>query len=75
MLRTVLVRQNLATILDTMLTISFAGWGSPFLFVILWTIISVSWVRRDLRREKELWRDEHTKSTHALDDSETQQTI
>ncbi|KAK4135135.1 hypothetical protein BT67DRAFT_364950, partial [Trichocladium antarcticum] len=32
------------------------GWGSPFLFVILWTIISVSWVRRDLRREKELWR-------------------
>ncbi|KAK4244824.1 hypothetical protein C7999DRAFT_34806 [Corynascus novoguineensis] len=35
------------------------GWGSPLIFVIIWTTISVHWVRRSLRREKELWRAEH----------------
>ncbi|KAL2158808.1 hypothetical protein VTH06DRAFT_4000 [Thermothelomyces fergusii] len=35
------------------------GWGSPLIFVIIWTAITVHWVRRSLRREKELWRAEH----------------
>ncbi|KAK4168135.1 hypothetical protein QBC43DRAFT_228581 [Cladorrhinum sp. PSN259] len=35
------------------------GWGSPFVFVSIWTIISVEWIRRDLRREKRLWAEEH----------------
>jgi len=35
------------------------GWGSPLVFVVIWTIISVEWVRRDLRREKRLWAEEH----------------
>lgn len=35
------------------------GWGSPLVFVIIWTIISVQWVKRDLRREKKLWLEEH----------------
>ncbi|KAK4119494.1 hypothetical protein N657DRAFT_581645 [Parathielavia appendiculata] len=48
------------------------GWGSPLVFTIIWTTISVSWVRRSLRREKELWRAEH--STEKQRDSDTQQT-
>ncbi|KAL2152838.1 hypothetical protein VTH82DRAFT_3993 [Thermothelomyces myriococcoides] len=35
------------------------GWGSPLIFVIVWTIITVHWVRVSLRREKEIWRAEH----------------
>ncbi|KAK4108844.1 hypothetical protein N656DRAFT_760791 [Canariomyces notabilis] len=31
------------------------GWGSPLIFVIIWTTISIIWVRRSLRREKQLW--------------------
>lgn len=31
------------------------GWGSPFIFAIVWTWISVVWVRHDLREEKRLW--------------------
>ncbi|SPQ23452.1 c71a3e63-283b-494b-9501-4cc53e3bde22 [Thermothielavioides terrestris] len=36
------------------------GWGSPLVFALIWTTISVSWAVRSLRREKELWREEHT---------------
>ncbi|KAK0744396.1 hypothetical protein B0T21DRAFT_325064 [Apiosordaria backusii] len=35
------------------------GWGTPLLFTIVWTWISVEWVRRDLRNEKRLWKEEH----------------
>ncbi|KAK4466785.1 hypothetical protein QBC42DRAFT_165900 [Cladorrhinum samala] len=35
------------------------GWGSPLVFVTIWTIITVEWVRRDLRNEKRLWAEEH----------------
>ncbi|KAK3984680.1 hypothetical protein QBC44DRAFT_9877 [Cladorrhinum sp. PSN332] len=35
------------------------GWGSPLIFVSLWTYISVEWIRRDLRQEKRLWAEEH----------------
>ncbi|KAL2174025.1 uncharacterized protein P884DRAFT_332404 [Thermothelomyces heterothallicus CBS 202.75] len=35
------------------------GWGSPLIFVVIWTTITVHWVRLSLRREKELWRAEH----------------
>ncbi|KAK4183566.1 hypothetical protein QBC35DRAFT_97022 [Podospora australis] len=34
------------------------GWGSPLVFVIIWTIVSVQWVKHDLRREKKLWLEE-----------------
>ncbi|KAK3402374.1 hypothetical protein B0T20DRAFT_137913 [Sordaria brevicollis] len=32
------------------------AWASPLIFSIIWTIITVFWVRRDLRREKAEWR-------------------
>ncbi|KAK3693159.1 hypothetical protein B0T22DRAFT_496056 [Podospora appendiculata] len=32
------------------------GWGSPLVFASVWTWITVIWVRKDLRREKESWR-------------------
>lgn len=35
------------------------GWGSPLIFVLVWATISIHWVRRALRHEKELWRAEH----------------
>ncbi|KAK3380997.1 hypothetical protein B0H63DRAFT_474723 [Podospora didyma] len=35
------------------------GWGSPFVFFIIWTTTTVLWVRRDLRLEKEQWRGSH----------------
>ncbi|KAI0017384.1 hypothetical protein F4780DRAFT_608873 [Xylariomycetidae sp. FL0641] len=31
------------------------GWGEPLGFVIIWTIITVIWVRRGLRNEKKHW--------------------
>lgn len=31
------------------------GWGSPFVFVVIWTWITVVWARRSLREEKKLW--------------------
>lgn len=61
--------------MDTRLTKYFAGWGSPFIFATLWTIISVDWVRRDLRREKELWREEHAKSRDGHRDLAVEQRI
>ncbi|KAK4236598.1 hypothetical protein C8A03DRAFT_35499 [Achaetomium macrosporum] len=41
------------------------GWGSPLVFVLIWTTISVHWAHRSLRREKELWREEHAKQREA----------
>ncbi|KAH7629699.1 hypothetical protein B0T09DRAFT_339969 [Sordaria sp. MPI-SDFR-AT-0083] len=32
------------------------AWASPLIFSIIWTIITVIWVRRDIRREKAEWR-------------------
>jgi hypothetical protein len=61
--------------MDIGLTMYFAGWGSPFIFATLWTIISVRWVRRDLRREKELWREEHAKSRDRPGDLAVEQRI
>ncbi|KAI0204827.1 hypothetical protein F4808DRAFT_311901 [Astrocystis sublimbata] len=31
------------------------GWGEPLVFFIIWTFITVLWIRRGLRREKKLW--------------------
>jgi hypothetical protein len=49
-----------------------SGWGSPFVFVVIWATISIEWVRRSLRQEKEAWRAEHP--TDKQRDSDTQQT-
>ncbi|KAL4939931.1 hypothetical protein BDV06DRAFT_230732 [Aspergillus oleicola] len=32
------------------------GWGAPFVWAILWALITIPWVQSDLRREKEAWR-------------------
>jgi len=32
-----------------------AAWGSPLVFTIIWTWVTVVWVRRSLRKEKEMW--------------------
>ncbi|EAA31033.2 hypothetical protein GE21DRAFT_8586 [Neurospora crassa] len=32
------------------------AWASPLIFSAIWTVITVIWVRRDLRREKAEWR-------------------
>ncbi|VBB80400.1 Putative protein of unknown function [Podospora comata] len=39
------------------------GWATPLVFTIVWTWISVEWVRRDLREEKRLWKEEHGQGT------------
>ncbi|KAK1756735.1 hypothetical protein QBC47DRAFT_451315 [Echria macrotheca] len=31
------------------------GWGSPLVFVTIWTVVTVLWVRRSLRNEKTWW--------------------
>ncbi|KAL4787957.1 hypothetical protein BJX76DRAFT_250248 [Aspergillus varians] len=31
------------------------GWSVPFVWAGLWTLITIPWVRSDLRREKEAW--------------------
>lgn len=35
------------------------GWGAPLIFTIIWTLICVLWVRRDLRMEKKRWLGVH----------------
>ncbi|KAL2016776.1 hypothetical protein VTK56DRAFT_2989 [Thermocarpiscus australiensis] len=49
------------------------GWGSPLVFAMIWTTITVTWVRRSLRREKQLWRAEHGASGASSGDTEMQQ--
>ncbi|KAL2130766.1 hypothetical protein VTI74DRAFT_5965 [Chaetomium olivicolor] len=46
------------------------GWGSPFVFVLIWATISVNWVRRALRKEKEMWRDEHPRDKASGSDAQ-----
>ncbi|KAM7212934.1 hypothetical protein V8F06_011689 [Rhypophila decipiens] len=31
------------------------GWGVPLVWTIIWIVVTVVWVRRDLRHEKEQW--------------------
>ncbi|KAI0506552.1 hypothetical protein F5B22DRAFT_623467 [Xylaria bambusicola] len=33
------------------------GWGEPLVFFVVWTAITVFWIRRGLRREKKVWAD------------------
>ncbi|KAK3315911.1 hypothetical protein B0H66DRAFT_273493 [Apodospora peruviana] len=49
------------------------GWGSPLVFATLWTIITVIWVRKRLRQEKELWRTSCMSSAPASHAVEMQQ--
>lgn len=39
-------------ILFTILIIVQVGWGVPYVWAALWTIITIPWVQADLRREK-----------------------
>jgi hypothetical protein len=38
------------------------GWGVPNVWAILWTWLTVKWVQRSLRAEKETWRREQGQS-------------
>lgn len=31
------------------------GWSLPFAWAIVWTLITIPWVKSDLRREKQAW--------------------
>ncbi|KAI0165996.1 hypothetical protein GGR57DRAFT_444794 [Xylariaceae sp. FL1272] len=31
------------------------GWGEPFVFLLVWTPMTILWIRRSLRKEKEQW--------------------
>ncbi|KAI1820397.1 hypothetical protein F4861DRAFT_533723 [Xylaria intraflava] len=34
------------------------GWGEPFVFLVIWTWVTVLWIQRGLRKEKELWAED-----------------
>ncbi|GAB1315383.1 hypothetical protein MFIFM68171_05593 [Madurella fahalii] len=51
------------------------GWGSPLVFVIIWTFIAIYWVRWCLRREKQLWRAEHVRSRRDSGGVEAEQSL
>ena len=35
------------------------GWAIPNIWAVIWTVLTILWVRRSLRIEKELWREDH----------------
>jgi len=40
------------------------GWASPLIFTIIWTSLTIWWVRRSLRKEKEAWQPERRESLY-----------
>lgn len=34
------------------------GWGAPFVFIGIWTAISIPWIRRDMHLETITWEED-----------------
>ncbi|RMZ76095.1 hypothetical protein DV737_g4969, partial [Chaetothyriales sp. CBS 132003] len=40
------------------------GWGIPFFWALIWTFLSVIWVKRDMRKERITWEEDNEVEPH-----------